>query len=181
MLAAGAGRGAWRDRSGTGSAAILAAVLLGFGVIATSGTQRYLVESGVPAEKINKVLEGRPHIEDAIRNRQVQIVFQNPYASLNPRFAIGQTLVEPMAIHGIGAGAAELEKRPGDSLAIGFLEALPTLDPHSGVMHFDLFLLNLIYEGLTAIGPDGSIQPALATAWRRVLADLDYYVTHPVA
>jgi carbamoyl-phosphate synthase large subunit len=48
---------------------------LGFKVLATSGTQRFLAENGVVAEKINKVLEGRPHIEDAIRNRQVQIVF----------------------------------------------------------------------------------------------------------
>jgi carbamoyl-phosphate synthase large subunit len=48
---------------------------LGFRVLATSGTQRYLAENGVEAQKINKVLEGRPHIEDAIRNRQVQIVF----------------------------------------------------------------------------------------------------------
>lgn len=48
---------------------------LGFKVIATSGTQRFLVESGVPAEKINKVLEGRPHIVDAITNGEVQLVF----------------------------------------------------------------------------------------------------------
>ncbi|MBN9066884.1 MAG: carbamoyl-phosphate synthase large subunit, partial [Rhizobiales bacterium] len=48
---------------------------LGFKVLATSGTARFLKENGVEAEKINKVLEGRPHIEDAIRNRQVQIVF----------------------------------------------------------------------------------------------------------
>jgi carbamoyl-phosphate synthase large subunit len=48
---------------------------LGFRVLATSGTARFLRENGVEAEKINKVLEGRPHIEDAIRNRQVQIVF----------------------------------------------------------------------------------------------------------
>ncbi len=36
--------------------------------------------------------------------RRMQIVFQNPYASLNPRFTVGQILLEPMRIHGIGAG-----------------------------------------------------------------------------
>ncbi len=58
---------------------ILATVKLlasvGFRVIATSGTQRYLTDSGVSAEKINKVLEGRPHIVDAITNGEVQLVF----------------------------------------------------------------------------------------------------------
>jgi len=48
---------------------------LGFKTIATSGTQRYLAEQGVPADKINKVLEGRPHIVDAIKNGEVQLVF----------------------------------------------------------------------------------------------------------
>ena len=48
---------------------------LGFKVIATSGTQRYLAAHGVPANKINKVLEGRPHIVDAIKNGDVQLVF----------------------------------------------------------------------------------------------------------
>ncbi|WP_062112081.1 carbamoyl-phosphate synthase large subunit [Aureimonas sp. AU40] len=47
---------------------------LGFRISATEGTHRFLAENGVAAEKVNKVLEGRPHIEDAIRNRQVQIV-----------------------------------------------------------------------------------------------------------
>ncbi|QRG04491.1 carbamoyl-phosphate synthase large subunit [Xanthobacter dioxanivorans] len=50
-------------------------VELGFKVIATSGTQRFLEEQGVPAAKINKVLEGRPHIVDAIKNGGVQLVF----------------------------------------------------------------------------------------------------------
>jgi carbamoyl-phosphate synthase large subunit len=48
---------------------------LGFQVIATSGTQRYLAENGVEADKINKVAEGRPHIVDAIKNGRVQLVF----------------------------------------------------------------------------------------------------------
>jgi len=48
---------------------------LGFDVMATSGTQRYLAEHGVEAARINKVAEGRPHIVDAIKNGRVQLVF----------------------------------------------------------------------------------------------------------
>ncbi|WP_374563716.1 ABC transporter ATP-binding protein [Ideonella sp.] len=48
--------------------------------------------------------------------RRIQIVFQNPYASLNPRFTIGQTLVEPMTIHGIGADVTEREQRARELL-----------------------------------------------------------------
>jgi peptide/nickel transport system ATP-binding protein len=50
------------------------------------------------------------HERQAMR-RRIQIVFQNPYASLNPRFTIGQTLIEPMTIHGIGANQTEREQR----------------------------------------------------------------------
>lgn len=48
---------------------------IGFKVIATSGTQRYLADHQVPAEKVNKAQEGRPHIVDAITNGEVQLVF----------------------------------------------------------------------------------------------------------
>jgi carbamoyl-phosphate synthase large subunit len=47
----------------------------GFKVIATSGTQRYLAAQGIETAKINKVLEGRPHIVDVIKNGGVQLVF----------------------------------------------------------------------------------------------------------
>jgi peptide/nickel transport system ATP-binding protein len=39
--------------------------------------------------------------------RRIQIIFQNPYASLNPRFTVGQILIEPMTIHGIGTSAQD--------------------------------------------------------------------------
>jgi carbamoyl-phosphate synthase large subunit len=48
---------------------------LGFKVMATGGTQRYLASHGVQCEKVNKVLEGRPHIVDAMKNGSVDIVF----------------------------------------------------------------------------------------------------------
>jgi peptide/nickel transport system ATP-binding protein len=54
--------------------------------------------------------------ERLVMRRRIQVVFQNPYASLNPRFTIGQTLVEPMAIHGIGRDLAEREQRARDLL-----------------------------------------------------------------
>ena len=55
--------------------------------------------------------------------RRIQIVFQNPYASLNPRFTIGQTLIEPMEIHHIGASTAEREQRARELLAKVDLDA----------------------------------------------------------
>jgi carbamoyl-phosphate synthase large subunit len=48
---------------------------LGFKVIATSGTQRFLAQHGVAADRILKASEGRPNIVDAIKNGRVQLVF----------------------------------------------------------------------------------------------------------
>jgi carbamoyl-phosphate synthase large subunit len=48
---------------------------LGFRILATSGNQRFLAENGVEAIRVNKAAEGRPSIVDAIKNGEVQLVF----------------------------------------------------------------------------------------------------------
>jgi len=50
-------------------------VEMGFKIVATRGTKRHLEAHGIPCEKINKVLEGRPHIVDAMKNGEVHLVF----------------------------------------------------------------------------------------------------------
>lgn len=55
--------------------------------------------------------------EFAKYQRKIQIIFQNPYASLNPRFTVGQILLEPMQIHNIGKDDAERKQ-----IALGLLE-----------------------------------------------------------
>ncbi len=46
----------------------------GFPMIATGGTAAYLREHGIECERINKVLEGRPHIVDAIKNGEIAYI-----------------------------------------------------------------------------------------------------------
>lgn len=48
---------------------------MGFRVLATRGTKRHLESHGIPCEHVNKVLEGRPHIVDTIKNGDVHLVF----------------------------------------------------------------------------------------------------------
>ena len=54
-----------------------------------------------------KDLIAMPNKEYLPYKRRIQIIFQNPYASLNPRFTVGQILLEPMRIHSIGADDKE--------------------------------------------------------------------------
>ncbi len=50
-------------------------VAMGFSLIATGGTARILAEAGLPVATINKVLEGRPHVVDALKNGEIHLVF----------------------------------------------------------------------------------------------------------
>jgi carbamoyl-phosphate synthase large subunit len=62
----------------------------GFRILATAGTASYLTGEGLKVEHVKKVLEGRPHIVDAMKNGDVQLVFNTTEGkqSLSDSFAI---------------------------------------------------------------------------------------------
>jgi peptide/nickel transport system ATP-binding protein len=63
--------------------------------------------------------------------RRIQIVFQNPYAALNPRFTVAQILAEPMQIHGLHRGAAVRRARCVELLQqVGLEEEVLQRYPH---------------------------------------------------
>jgi carbamoyl-phosphate synthase large subunit len=70
------------DQPGTSGAKILGAAhefaRLGFRILATAGTRAFLAEHGIASEPILKVHEGRPNIEDAIKNGDIDLVVNTP-------------------------------------------------------------------------------------------------------
>ncbi|HWC83374.1 MAG TPA: dipeptide ABC transporter ATP-binding protein [Pseudonocardiaceae bacterium] len=50
--------------------------------------------------------------------RDMQIVFQDPYASLNPRWPVNDIVTEPFKIHGVGGGAADVQRRVNELLEL---------------------------------------------------------------
>jgi oligopeptide transport system ATP-binding protein len=63
--------------------------------------------------------------------RRVQVIFQDPYSSLNPRMTIGQIIAEPIRVHGIVQEAAAREKRVQELLEqVGLLAQHARRYPH---------------------------------------------------
>ena len=56
---------------------------LGFEIIATNGTHRFLTECGIESRRILKMHEGRPNIVDAIKNNEIQLVINTPSGKLS--------------------------------------------------------------------------------------------------
>jgi oligopeptide transport system ATP-binding protein len=70
------------------------------------------------------------HALRAVR-RRIQVIFQDPYASLNPRMTIGDTLAEPLKVHGIVRTRAAREARVEELLAqVGLLSQHARRYPH---------------------------------------------------
>jgi len=90
------------------TAAARRVVDMGFEIVATSGTADFLSAQGVPATRINKVLEGRPHIVDAIKSGQIQLVINTSEGpeSIRDSFSLRRAaLLERIPYYTTAAGA----------------------------------------------------------------------------
>ncbi len=69
---------------------------MGFSIIATKGTSEYLDKLNIKNFKINKVKEGRPHIIDALKNKEINMIFNTPRGmkSLEDSYAIRRSAIE---------------------------------------------------------------------------------------
>ncbi|WP_428697907.1 carbamoyl-phosphate synthase large subunit [Stappia sp.] len=99
----------------------------GFRIIATHGTQTFLQEQGISCDKVNKVLEGRPHIVDAIKNGEVQLVFnttEGAQALSDSRSLRRAALLHKVPYYTTLAGAIAAAKGI-EAYASGNLEVVP--------------------------------------------------------
>ena len=90
------------------------------GLVGESGSGKTTV--GLTLMRLHEATAGRAYFEgtDILAlsesafmdyKRRIQIIFQNPYASLNPRFTVGNIITEPMQIHGIGSSEQDRTNR----------------------------------------------------------------------
>jgi len=100
---------------------------MGFELVATSGTAAYLAAQGLPVRRINKVLEGRPHIVDAMKDGEIQLVFNTTDGAramsdsfLLRRTALGDNLPYYTTVSGVRAVVEAIA-----AVASGDLEVAP--------------------------------------------------------
>jgi len=102
----------------------------GFKVLSTVGTRGYLAEQGVEVELVKKVLEGRPHIVDVMKNGGVQLVFNTTEGkqALEDSFEIRRTaLMMKVPYYTTSAGALAaaqaISSAPAETLEVRPLQS----------------------------------------------------------
>ncbi|HVT25406.1 MAG TPA: carbamoyl-phosphate synthase large subunit [Rhizomicrobium sp.] len=102
-------------------------VQMGFTIVATRGTAKLLRDAGIEAKDINKVLEGRPHIVDALKNGEVQLVFNTTEGAraLADSFSIRRTALQMKVPYYTTIAGAAAATQAIAALRTGSLEVAP--------------------------------------------------------
>ena len=107
---------------------------MGFEIIATGGTAEHFDREGVKVERINKVLEGRPHIVDALKNGDVQLIFNTTEGaqSIRDSRSIRTTALSQKIPCITTAAGARAAVRAIEALRAGGVEVAPLKSYFSG-------------------------------------------------
>ncbi|PWR25681.1 carbamoyl-phosphate synthase large subunit [Zavarzinia aquatilis] len=102
-------------------------VAMGFEIVATKGTADFLEENGVPAKRVNKVLEGRPHIVDAMKNGEIALMFNTTEGSksIHDSYEIRRTALTLKIPYYTTTAGAEAAVLAIAALRLGRLEVAP--------------------------------------------------------
>ena len=102
----------------------------GFAIIATGGTADHLAEHGIDVKKVNKVLEGRPHCEDAIKSGEVQLVVNTTEGAqaIADSFSIRRSALTQNVPHYTTVAGASAAADAIKALKTGALEVKPLQD-----------------------------------------------------
>jgi carbamoyl-phosphate synthase large subunit len=108
---------------------------MGFAIIATAGTERYLRANGVEAEHVYKVTEGRPHVVDRIKSRAVDMVINTSFGarSVADSYSIRRSSLDMgvpyfTTVAGARAAALGIKALKGDGM-----DVLPLQERHRGL------------------------------------------------
>ena len=102
-------------------------VAMGFEIVATKGTADFFEENGVPAKRVNKVLEGRPHIVDAMKNGEIALMFNTTEGSksIADSFEIRRTALTLKIPYYTTTAGMEAAAKAIAALRLGRLEVAP--------------------------------------------------------
>jgi carbamoyl-phosphate synthase large subunit len=100
---------------------------MGFELLATRGTAKFLQSEGLEVRVVNKVLEGRPHVVDAIKNGEVQLVFNTTEGSqaLSDSLSIRRTALQMKVPYYTTVAGAAAATEAIAALREGALEVAP--------------------------------------------------------
>ncbi len=100
---------------------------LGFEIVATRGTARAFEDQEIPVETINKVLEGRPHIVDAMANNNIDLVFNTTEGvqSIADSYSLRRTALTQRIPYYTTVAGARAALMAIEAMNVGGLEVAP--------------------------------------------------------